>query len=63
MRPLYIVGLHVTVNNTKVLIFAMGFQRWIPFALFLSYKVLRTAVSNVNVGLVFGIPVCVHLYW
>ena len=51
MPPLCIVGLHLNVNNTKVLIFAMGFQRWVPFALFLSYKTFRTAVSNVNVAL------------
>jgi hypothetical protein len=63
MRPLCIVGLHVTVNNIKVLIFVTGFQRWVPFALFLSYKILRTAVSNVNIGLMFGIPVCVYLCW
>lgn len=63
MRPLCIFGLHVTVNNIKVLIFAMGFQRWVPFALFLSYKIFRTAVSSVNIGLMFGIPVCVYLCW
>jgi hypothetical protein len=64
MHPLCIVGLHhLTVNNTKVLIFAMGFQRWVPFALFLSYKTFRTAVSSVNVALMFGIPVCVYLCW
>jgi len=63
MRSLCIVGLHLTINNTKVLIFAMGFQRWVPFALFLSYKIFRAAVSNVNVGLMFDIPVCVYLCW
>ena len=55
MRPLCIVGLHV--------IFAMGLQRWVPFAPFLSYKIYRIAVSNVNTGLMFGIPVCVYLCW
>lgn len=63
MRPLYIVGLHVTVNSIKVFIFAMDFQHLVPFALFLGYKIFRTAVSNVNVGLMFGIQVCIYLCW
>jgi hypothetical protein len=50
MHSLCIVAnLHIAVNNIKLLTVAMGMQEWITFALLLSYKILCTAVNNVNI--------------
>jgi hypothetical protein len=42
MSSLFIVDLHVVVNNIKPLNVAMEKQEWITFALLSSYKIFRT---------------------
>jgi len=43
------VELHVTVNNMKALIVAMGTQQWIYFALLPSCELFRTASTDIQV--------------
>jgi hypothetical protein len=49
MLSLYIVDLHIAVNNVKPLGVTMEMQEWVLFALWSSYKVFLTAVNTINV--------------
>jgi hypothetical protein len=49
MRYLYIVDLHVAVNNIKSLNVAMQMQDRVPCALWSGYKTIRTAVRSTNI--------------
>ena len=40
----FVVGVDASVNNIDVFSFSMENQKWIPFALFSSCKIFRTAV-------------------
>ena len=44
-----IVDLHAAVNNIKVFSVATEVQQWVLYALFLSYKIFRTAVNNQHI--------------
>jgi len=43
-----IVDLHVPVKNIKTLSVVVATNEWFSFALFLSYKLFRTPVNNMN---------------
>ena len=49
MLSLFIVDLHVVVNNIKPLCFAIETQEWVPLAPLSGYQVFCVAVNNVNV--------------
>jgi hypothetical protein len=52
IRSLFIaVDLHVAVNNIKVFSVTTETQKWVPFALFSTYKLFRTPDNNINVEL------------
>jgi len=46
---LFIVDLHVVVNNIKPLCFAIETQEWVPFVPLSGYQLLCFAVNNINV--------------
>jgi hypothetical protein len=49
MLSLFIVDLHVAVNNIKPLCFATETQEWVPFAPLSGYQVFCVANNNINV--------------
>jgi hypothetical protein len=49
MLSLFIVDLHVVVNNIKPLCFVIEKQERIPFAPLSGYQVLCFAINNINV--------------
>ena len=44
-----VVDLLVAVNNAKRMSLVLEKQHLLPFAIFCSYKIIRTAVSNIHV--------------
>ena len=44
-----IYDMHIAVNNTKLFSFVPKTQQWVPSALLMSYKIIRTTVNNINV--------------
>jgi len=44
--PFIVVGVGVGVNNIKAFTITMQKQQCVPFALFWSYTIIRTAVNN-----------------
>lgn len=53
-----IVGLHVDVNNAKILDVAMETHPRVPSGLFPNYKIFRTAVNIINVKINIENPPC-----
>jgi len=51
-----IYDMRIAVNNTKLFSVVTKTQQWVPSALLMSYKIIRTTVNNINVLLAVTVP-------